>query len=114
MPLPPLVRQLVDAKLTRYCSDKVSSDLHDKLQVLHRVRGNSVTIYESRPMFNDQSRKVDTVVAQFRYDPKDSTWALYYADRNSKWHLYVDADPSSNLDDLLAEVEEDPTYILWG
>jgi hypothetical protein len=40
-------------------------------------------------------------------------WTLYYADRNSKWHRY-DIEPSADFDDLLREVDEDPTAIFWG
>lgn len=41
-------------------------------------------------------------------------WTLYYADRNSKWHLYYEIEPSADFDDLLREVDEDPTGIFWG
>jgi len=41
-------------------------------------------------------------------------WYLYWMDRNSRWHEYLGIEPSSNLDRLLEEVEEDPTGIFWG
>ena len=41
-------------------------------------------------------------------------WTLFCADRNSKWHLYTEAKPSSNLDALLSAVDADPTGIFFG
>jgi len=41
-------------------------------------------------------------------------WRLYWADRNSRWHEYVEAGPTYELEDLLREVDEDPTGIFWG
>ena len=114
MPLPPLIRQLMDKKLGKYCEKKIPVDLLDKIRVSYKVRGNSVTLIESRPYWDDPSEWSNLAVAQFRYDPKDKTWTLYCADRNNRWHLYIDTESSPNLDDLLKEVDRDPTGIFWG
>ncbi|MBI4321484.1 MAG: DUF3024 domain-containing protein [Chloroflexi bacterium] len=39
---------------------------------------------------------------------------LYWADRNGRWHLYDDREPSRDLADLLIEVNADPTGIFFG
>jgi hypothetical protein len=114
MPLPPLVRQVVDKKLTKYCAAKIPPEYRDQIRVHYKVRGNSVTLFESRPYWDDPSEWSNLAVAQFRYEPKDNTWTLYCADRNHRWHLYIDAESSRNLDDLLKEVDRDPTGIFWG
>jgi hypothetical protein len=53
-------------------------------------------------------------VAQLRYDPDDHHWRLYCADRNSRWHYYDMAEPTTNLDELITEIDNDPTGIFWG
>ena len=53
-------------------------------------------------------------IAQFRYSVDHDAWSLYYADRNDKWHLYVDCDPAADLEPLIREVNEDPTGIFFG
>lgn len=65
----------------------------DEIRLEHRVRGNSITIYESRPLFSGTGEWTSIPAAQFRYDESSQKWTLYYADRNSKWHRYWDIDP---------------------
>lgn len=65
-----------------------------------------------RPSENDEWTRLS--VAQFRYDAETRHWRLYCADRNSHWHEYDDRDQSERLEDLIAEVDADPTGIFWG
>ncbi|MDH7500319.1 MAG: DUF3024 domain-containing protein [candidate division NC10 bacterium] len=114
MALPELIRKSVEKKLEHYCAARVPPELRGKVRLGYKIRGNSVTLAESRPHFSDPSIWVDIVVAQFRYDPSQRRWTLYCADRNSRWMEYLDARPTSDLDELLREVDEDPTGIFWG
>jgi hypothetical protein len=63
------------------------------------------------PRFPSSTSRVP--VAQLRYDPSNHLWTLYWADRNSRWHRYDDIDPSTT-DQLLNEINDDPTCIFWG
>jgi hypothetical protein len=47
------------------------------------------------------------------YAAGTTTWTLYWADRNSRWHRYGHIEPGA-IDDLLLEIDEDPTCIFWG
>jgi len=53
-------------------------------------------------------------MAQFRYYEPKKRWILYCADRNSRWHLYDEAEPAAAIQTLLEEVTRDPTGIFWG
>ncbi len=114
MALPPLVRQLVDSKLTKYCKNKIPPKLRDKIRLSYKVWGNNVTLIESRPYWFDPSKWSELKVAQFRYDPDKKHWTLYWADRNDRWHVYWDVEPAKDIEELLREVDEDPTGIFWG
>ena len=87
---------------------------HNEVRVNHKIRGNSVTIIEQRPSFPDKSIWVDIPAAQIRFNIENYTWTLYCPDRNSRWHLYWECDPTKNIDDLLEEIDEDPIGIFWG
>lgn len=114
MPLPLLIKKYAEQKLANYCAGKIPEHVKDKVKLEFKIRGNNVTLFELRPAFGKPETWVDISVAQFRYNLKDNEWTLYCADRNSKWHMYIDLEPSENFDDLLQEVEEDPTGIFWG
>ena len=114
MAIPPFIRRPVEERLRVYCEEKVPERLREKIRFGFRVRGNSVILFEERPSFADRSQWVDIVVAQFRFDPEDGKWTLYWADRNSRWHIYDDVSPNKNFHVLLTEVDKDPTGIFWG
>jgi hypothetical protein len=112
--LPELVRKSVERDVGRYCEQRVPAHLRDKIRMEYTIRGNSVTIIERRPPWRPElaSEWSTLPVAQLRYE--DGKWALYWSDRNSKWHVYDLFDPTPDLSAALAEVEKDPTAIFWG
>lgn len=114
MALPPLVRQLVEKKLNLYCENKIPEEFQDKIKLLFRISGNNVTLIESRPLHFDPTRWSELKVAQFRYNNESQDWTLYCADRNDRWYMYMDINSSITIDDLINEVDEDPTCIFWG
>lgn len=53
-------------------------------------------------------------IARLRYAKASRTWSLYWRDRNLRFHAYDQAPPTTSIDDLLAEIDHDPTHIFWG
>jgi len=114
MALPDLVRLTVEKKLADYCRSKVPPAVSDKLRLDFRIRGESVTLYESRPFYADPKRWIDAAIAQFQYDLAAGTWTLYWPDRNARWHRFADFEPTLNFERLLKTVDDDPTGVFWG
>lgn len=90
--------------------------VRDRLRYTFKVRGNSVTLCSERPSIfrRDGAPWVECVVAQFRFDPENTIWTLYCADRNSRWFLHDECKPSKSFEALLAAVDEDVTGIFFG
>ncbi len=114
MALPELLKKSVELKMQKYCEKKFPKKLQDRVRGGFKIRGDTVTLFEERIGWMLPHKWCAIPVAQFRYDAKDKTWTLYQADRNSRWDLYLDAESTTNLDDLLKEVDKDPTGIFWG
>ena len=103
------------AKIKRFCHERTPAEFRDEMRLDVEVRANSVTILDCRPMFGGEPGEWTRMkIAQLRFDPADATWALYWADRNSRWHRYDDLDPTRVLEEVLAEIDEDPTCIFFG
>jgi hypothetical protein len=107
-------RNAIEGLLRGYCERRVPPHARDKVRIVFRIRGESVTLLESRPSFVKPEEWIETVVARFRRNPETGDWTLYCADRNSKWHRYERFPPKKTLRAILAEVDRDPTGIFWG
>lgn len=99
--------------LTRFCEARIPAHARDQIKLLFKVRGNSITLYESRPYWRNPAVWTEMKIAQFRYDLQKQRWTLYCADRNDKWHPYG-PHPKIELGDLIREVDEDRSGIFWG
>lgn len=107
--------ELAVAKIKRYCHDKTPPELRDEMRLEVDVRGDSVTISDCRPLWRGEPGEWTRMkIAQLRYDPSTARWALYWADRNSRWHRYDDLEPTTDLDEIIAEIDDDPTCIFFG
>jgi len=49
-----------------------------------------------------------------RYAKATRLWSLYWRDRSLKFHEYDRVPASASVEELLAEVDRDPTAIFWG
>ena len=115
MPLPVLVKTLIEKKVGEFCTKRVPADVLDKLNISYKMRGDSVTIFENRAPWRPEMKEwTSMAIAQMRYDNKTGEWTLYCADRNDKWHEHMDIEPTKNIEKILKEITADPTGIFWG
>jgi Protein of unknown function (DUF3024) len=112
----PAVPDAALATIRRFCEVNSPAEHAHDLRVEYGVRGKAVTLYECRPPWSPDlgSDWTRQTVAQLRYDPGDHHWRLYYADRNDRWHYYEMSNPTTDLEELIAEIDDDPTGIFRG
>ena len=53
-------------------------------------------------------------IARLRYVKNTRQWSLYWRDRNLRFHRYDRLLPTPHVDEILIEVDQDPTHIFWG
>lgn len=114
MSIPILVKQLVEKKLTKFCDKRIPEHVKSQVRLEYVIKGNNVTLCEKRPFFLDKEKWTESKIAQFRYDHTENKWTLFCTDRNSKWHEYTVVEPNSDFNEMLKEVDKDPTGIFWG
>lgn len=113
MPLTELQLRDVEKHLDAYCNT-VPEHAQSKVRMGYVIKGNVVILYEETPTFRDSDKWLAFHIAQFRFMKAAEKWRLYYRDQHAKWHIYGPIEDADRFEDLLKEVEEDPTGIFWG
>jgi len=76
---------------------------------------NALTVVECRPILPDDpdGEWFRVPFARLRFT-RSRGWELYWADRNSDFHVYDTVEPTRDVAILLAEIDDDPTCIFFG
>ncbi len=114
MPIPPEILTRAETQLDAYCSRAIPGHARHKVRLGYLVRGMAITLFESRPYFQDPARWTTLSVARFRYSKTTDRWTLYRHHRGGKWRLYEGLEPQRDFSGVFEEVQADPTGIFWG
>ena len=114
-----LIPQTDLARVQRWIDDR-NDNLPERARGLIRyeldLTDRAVTILECRPPWKPGYGPEWTrfPIARLRYTKTSGEWSLYWRDRNLRFHEYDLAVPTPHVDELIAEIERDPTSIFWG
>jgi hypothetical protein len=111
MLLPESEAQRVEILLGEVCQKR---SIDGEVNLEYRIRGNRVTLVESRPFFVDPSTWFEIKVAQFEFNNETNIWTLYWYNLKNKRFPYPTGRNKDSLEKLTIEVEKDPTGIFWG
>ncbi len=114
MAIPELVRRRCERELTKLYDARVPVVVRHKIELEYSFRGNDVVLFERRPPWRGEGEWSKSKVARFKYEPESKTWSLYCVDRNGRWHLYEGFEQVKVFEELVSEVDSDPTAIFWG
>jgi hypothetical protein len=75
-----------------------------------------VTIVECRPLWRAGPDEEWTrfPIARLRYTKSTGLWSLYWRDQNQRFHEYDRVPATVSIEDLLTEIDRDPTALFWG
>jgi hypothetical protein len=104
------------ARVQRWCRGRVPEHVRDQVRIEADLAERSVTIVECRPPWRAGVGAEWTrfPIARLRYTRSTGLWSLYWRDRNLRFHEYDRVPATESVEDLLAEVDSDPTAIFWG
>jgi hypothetical protein len=85
----------------------------DSVKLEYHIKGNRVTLVESRPLFIDPNIWNSVNVTQFEFDSDQQVWILYWYDRKNRRQPYPTGRNRDTLEKLVTEVGKDPTGIFW-
>ena len=115
MPLPAMVKAMVEKKVGEFCEKRVPKHVRHEVTVSYKIRGSGVIIYENRAPWSKLAgdKWTSMEIAQLRYDEKSGKWTLYCYTRRGRQD-YWDLEPNKRIEVLLREIDKDPTGIFWG
>ena len=104
------------ARVRRWCQQRVPPHIRDQVRVECDIGSRHLTIVECRPPWREDIGPEWTrfPIARLRYTQATRMWTLYWRDRHLRFHRYDQLPPSPSIDDLLTEIDRDPTAIFWG
>ena len=112
-----MLPELDVARVRRWAEQRVPDHAREQIRMELDVDAHSITILECRPPWAPDLIDHEWTrfpIARLRYTRSRVEWTLYWRDRNLKFHRYDRIHPSPNIDDLIAEIDRDPTGIFWG
>jgi hypothetical protein len=104
----------VNKLLTELCDSRIPVHVKNQIKLSFQIRGNNVTLFENRKSYLDDTIWIKVKISQFRYDEDKIIWSLYWWRHTGKWYLYDEVNPSLEINDLINEVNNDPSGIFWG
>lgn len=110
------VLELDVARVQRWCRAQVPERVRDQVRIEVDVAPRHLTVVECRAPWRtgDGPEWTRHPIARLRYTQSTGQWALYWRDRNLRFHAYHLVPPTLQFEDLLREVDLDPTAIFWG
>lgn len=87
--------------------------IRPKLDIGWRLTGQSIELFESRPVWNNSSEIREHSFAKATFVRTTGLWKLFWMRQNLRWHGYEPALHHRTLDSVIAEVNADP-YSCFG
>lgn len=107
------------AKARRWVADRngrIPAAARDQVRYELEIDDRSLTVLECRPPWQPAADPEWTrsPVVRLRYTKSRHEWVTYWRDSNLKFHRFDLVEPSGQIEDQLAAIDEDPTGIFWG
>ncbi|MDT5367723.1 MAG: hypothetical protein QOC62_2154, partial [Mycobacterium sp.] len=104
------------ARVQRWCAARVPEHARHQVRVECVIADRHLTVLERRAPWREDFGPEWTSfpIARLRYTATTKNWTLYWRDRNLRFHRYDILEPSPQIEDLLSELDRDPTAIFWG
>jgi hypothetical protein len=88
--------------------------IRPELDLGYRVSGQSVELFEIRPMWKKPSVKQEHSVAKATYVRARGVWKVFWLRQDLKWHSYEPHPIAKNIEEFLAVVEKDEHCCFYG
>ena len=88
--------------------------IRPKLDLGYRLSGQSIELFEIRPMFQKPSVKQSHSFAKATYVRTRDHWKVFWLRQDLKWHAYQPHPVVKNIAEFLSVVEKDEHHCFYG
>lgn len=89
-------------------------EIRHQLDVIYRITGQSVEIFEVRPAWDDPGVTLEHRVAKTTYVRTVREWRIFWMRSDLKWHRYDLAPTVKTIDEFAAIVDRDEACCFFG
>ena len=88
--------------------------IRKQLDLGFRLKGQSVEIFEIRPVWRGNGETHESSIAKATYIKTQQIWKLYWKRQDLKWHGYQPLPEVRTIEEVLSEIDADPYACFWG
>ena len=90
------------------------ANLRDQVDLSFRIEGQSIVIFEIRPVWNEPEKKIESMVAKATFVKSTKHWKIYWQKSDLKWHPYEPDREVEHFEEFLKIVDKDECGCFWG
>lgn len=88
--------------------------IRKELDLGYRLAGQSVEIFEIRPVWRGNGETRELPVAKATFVKTQKVWKLYWRRQDLRWHSYEPKPELRSIEEVVAEIGADPFACFWG
>jgi len=89
-------------------------NLREEVDLSFRITGQSVEIFEIRPLWNDPKENIEEPIAKATYVKSRNLWKVFWQRADLKWHRYEPEPEVDSIEDFIEIVENDNYDCFFG
>ena len=89
-------------------------NLRKKLDLGSRFEGQSLLLFEIRPVWKDPGRSMECPMAKATFTQARKVWRVFWQRADGKWHGYQPCPEVKTVEEFLALVDRDENGCFWG
>ena len=90
------------------------AEIRNELYLSFRISGQSVEIFEIRPLWNNPKEKIEEPVAKATYVKTQKLWKVYWQRADLEWHRYEPDPEVRTIEEFIGLVEKDDYACFLG
>ena len=104
----------IDRAVGGLCKRRNRPEFYDQLHLEYRIDRHDVVLFEVREAYGNRVGTIDSSVAKFKFVRAAGIWRLLWMRRDLKWHAYEPLPSSSDVQELVSEVDGDRYGCFFG